>query len=77
MASPTQRANRPLPGPEDHCKYHNHYYAELEDKNGVSLSRSGMALFYKSLAHAVDEIGISRNKAGAPHVRRDLTAMVG
>src|SRR5882672_3115057 len=37
----------------------------------------GMALFYKSLAHAVDEIRVGRGQSRASHIRRDLPSMIG
>jgi hypothetical protein len=76
-ANPTQRATDHCPSRKTTARITTTTTQNWKTNNGVSFSWSGMALFYKPLAHAVDEIGISRNKSSAPHICGDLTSMIG
>src|SRR5713226_9938783 len=69
MASPIQRALDHSPGRRTTAEIANTTTQNWRTKSGVILSLPGMTLFYKSLAHAVDEIGVGRGKARRPHVR--------
>jgi hypothetical protein len=76
MHNPTQRAFDHSPGRNDTTEITVTTTQNWRTRRGVIFSFRGMALFYKALAYAVDEIGVGRNHARAPHIRGDLSAMV-